>query len=255
MIIRNEADRFLLPCLEHLLAFVDEVRVLDDGSTDGWWEKMMERVGDKASRIAVLDSPASSFYEHEGRARQRLLEWTLEARPSYILAIDADEFIADPVGLLAQVGQGWPSLRVCMQEVWGATRDGLAFRMDGGWGPHDAPIVYACDARNTRTDLLRIPDRKLASGRVPPLVARRSRSSGVGILHFGWACKADREARYQRYVEHDGGNFHQNAHLESIMWDDDDPRLTICRDGWPKALLPWRDELVARCNRNNEAER
>jgi len=61
-------------------------------------------------------------------------------------------------------------------------------------------------------------------------------STGVSFFHFGWACVADRQARYDRYVEHDGGKFHASPHLQSIMWQDDHPKIGFCRSPWPAGL-------------------
>lgn len=249
MIVRNELDRYLLPCLEHLLSYVDEVRIVDDGSTDNWTRVVYDPAfGWPADRIYVHRLPRSEFYEHEGKARQTLLQWTLDSSPTHVLAIDADEFVDDPEALLSAIDEGWPVLRLCMMEVWGCDADGLRFRIDGGWKPHDAPLVYEVGAGARET--WRIPDKQLASGRIPnEVLKQRARSSGVGIYHFGWACQSDRAARHARYVEHDSGQFHAGSHLDSIMWADGDPRLRLCRDPWPKGLEAVRGRIVERSNR------
>ena len=72
--------------------------------------------------------------------------------------------------------------------------------------------------------------------RASGLPRRQILSSGVSFFHFGWACVADRQARYDRYVEHDGGAFHASRHLQSIMWPDDHPRIGFCRSPWPAGL-------------------
>ena len=43
----------------------------------------------------IVTEDGHDFFDHEGRARQRLLEKTMAADPSHILAIDADEFVTD----------------------------------------------------------------------------------------------------------------------------------------------------------------
>lgn len=251
LIVRNEDDRYLGPCLEHLLTYVDEIRVVDDGSDNPHWSKLKWIPNDP--RIKIHRLPESTFYDNEGAARQTLLRWTLEADPTHVLAIDADEFVEDPPALISALKEGHDLLRLCMMEVWGCDEKGLRFRMDGGWAPHEAPLVYRLPS--VRKPEWSIPQRKLASGRIPTEVTQlrgRARSSGVGIFHFGWACEADRVARHSRYAIHDGGNFHASSHLDSILWGNDDPRLKICRDTWPAGLASVREALIRRSNRDSD---
>lgn len=237
VIVHNEADRYLRPFFDHLLTYVDEVRVLDDGSTDdfaeeGWYDD---------DRIVIKRNPSSQFFTHEGSARQDLLEWTMQAKPTVVLAIDADEFVYDGQALRKAAGEPNPSgvWQLVMEEVWKAD-DVLSIRQDGGWKEHPVGIVYwvprdYATNRHTKRNW-RIPDRALACGRVPHMIGQnRVRKEPItSLLHFGWACEADRDARYQRYVQHDGGQFHRNTHLDSIMWPDDQVTLTARK--WPKEL-------------------
>lgn len=241
LIVHNEADRYLRPCLEHLATYCDEIVVLDDGSTDDTTAILRD-----AERVTGFTASRSTFYENEGRARQALIDVTLESNPTHIFAIDADEFVSDPLRLRKVLEAGADVARLCMCEVWGATGDRLSFRVDGGWRAHRAPLVFAANGPLT------IPAKKLASGRVPNEVLHRGRTTldaGVDILHFGWACAADRQARFDRYAEHDDGKFHAGSHLDSILWRDSHPRLRLCHDSWPAGLASVKDRIVERANR------
>jgi glycosyltransferase involved in cell wall biosynthesis len=248
VIIHNEVGRFLRPFFDHLLEFVDEVRVLDDGSTDdfreiGWYDD---------ERIAILRNDHSVFYEHEGKARQALLDWTMQGDPSVVLAIDADEFVDDGQALRKAVGRANPSgvWQLEMEEVWKADDRNLMIRQDGGWKQHPVGIVYWVPENYDRNRNIRrnwvIPDRALACGRVPHLIGanRVIIDSSASLLHFGWACEADRDERYQRYVTHDGGRQHAGPHLLSIM--DDDSKVQLTRRKWPRGLD--KDTLLERIN-------
>ena len=237
LIIHNEADRYLRPCIESLLEFCDEIRAVDDNSTDGSAE-LMEDMG-----VRVMRNERSVFYEHEGRARQTLLEWTMEGEPTIVLSIDADEFVDDGPEfrriLEKPNASGVWSLQ--MQEIWKADEQRLSIRQDGGWKEHPVGVVYWVPPdRATNRQIRRnwvIPDRALACGRVPHIVGvwGRLHKPAIGnLLHFGWTCEADRDARYQRYVVHDGGAHHNNDHLKSIMFDDSKVELTQRK--WPKGL-------------------
>lgn len=251
MVIRNEADRYLEWVIPHLLAFCDEIRILDDGSDDDWsfgWEQN--------DRVVVKTNPVSNFYNHEGMTRQQLLDWTMEGEPTHILAIDADEFIADGP-LLRSMMEAESSRtgiwKLRMTEIWGADDDSLIIRTDGLWPPRPVGIAYAVPrdlAVNRQTKRhYRMHDAALACGRTPLYITMRgNRTVGqpiCDILHFGWACRADRQARYARYQRYDGGRHHKNTHLESIMWPDS--QVKTARIPWPDSLD--RAALLDRVNR------
>lgn len=228
LIVRNELDRYLIECIDLLLGFCDLVAVYDDGSTDGTSEALAGM-----DRVQVTSAFQSSFYRHEGAARQRALSIALEHNPTHILAIDGDELIGDGE-ILREAIENSPHVAVwtlCMQEVWGCDAHELLIRQDGGWKAHPVPILYRVESGAP----YEIPQRAMASGRVP--LFRRGLGqvfSHVSILHMGWARVAEREARHARYVEHDGGRFHAGAHLDSIIWGDD--RVTLNECPWPAGM-------------------
>ena len=229
MIVRNELGRYLEQSVGHLLEYVDELRILDDASTDGTSEWLTE-VHDERMKVKRLDQ--SGFYEHEGRTRQRLLDWTLEADPTYILAIDADEFVADPQMVRAACTGTTPVWTLSMEEVWELDGDCLCIREDGGWRSHPVAILWWPQGGVEWS----IRDTALACGRVPHVVGRQHGAppTGTEVLHFGWANEGERERRHQRYVAHDQGRYHAGHHLDSIMWRDE--RVELRGREWPAAL-------------------
>lgn len=241
MIVKDEMSRYLPLAVEHLATFCDEIRVLDDGSTDGGYEWMLAH-----PKVYVLTNAGPTFFEHEGRARQALLEWTFEAQPNYVLSIDADEFVGEPTiirGVISSLNA--PAVYTLqMEEVWGADAGYLNIRTDHQWKPRPCPILWRGPGRQSASDW-RIPDVQLACGR-EPLRVRRTRAipSGASVFHFGWANRAEREVRAQRYFDHDGGKFHKNAHLQSILWGDE--RVLISGKPWPAGLEPFRAPLLER---------
>lgn len=217
LVIHNELERYLLPCIDSLLGFCDEVSVWDDGSTDA----TEEALGDyyhAEDRVRFHRDTERCFFANEGKTRQAALEWALSSQPTHILAIDADELILEGDKLRQQLGQG-EAWSLCMREVWKARANSLEIRQDGGWCEHPVSVLWRVPrVMNTRW---RIPPVKLACGRIPaPVGTIRARFTDVAIYHFGWACKPERQDRYQRYADHDGGRFHRNSHIESIMWPD-----------------------------------
>ncbi len=204
--------------------------------------------------VKVLRNDRTEFFEHEGRARQKLLEWTMEGNPTHCVVVDCDEIIADGRQLRKSMEgpSKWGVWSLVMEEVWKADERALSIRQDGGWQAHPVPIAFAVPNMNDRRARRHyiIPDRALACGRVPAGIAmqgnRGATPSGTSILHFGWTCEADRDERYQRYVKHDGGNFHANTHLESIMWDGS--RVHLSERKWPESMKDVKAGMLGRIN-------
>lgn len=241
MITRDEMGRYLPTAVEHLLTFCDEIRILDDNSTDGGYEWML-----KHDCVYVLTNAGPAFFEYESKARQALLEWTMEGSPDYVLSIDADEFVGDSSKIEASMAVGRPVYTLDMEEVW-KVDDALHIRIDGQWGPRLCPMLWR--APTALNDVVwKIPDRQLACGR-EPLAVRRAmvRPSGTAVYHFGWTRQSEREARAERYAIHDRGRFHQNRHLQSILWPDEQVRLDP--KPWPNGLESVRERIVASTRR------
>lgn len=246
LIVRDELGRYLEPCIAHLLGFCDEVRILDNGSTDLWEIELQGAFGEDGRRVRVLHDRAAAdhgaaFFNHAA-ARQRLLEFTLEGSPTHILAIDADEFVADGKMLRRACEQSRiGAFGLCMQEVWNADMDGLQLRQDGGWVEHDVFMLWA---PAQVTGKLQIIDKGPATGRTPDMVSRASRGYAcTEVMHFGWTNRAERQERYQRYVIADGGRFHAKSHLDSILLPDEE--IILLRREWPEELLPHREAILS----------
>lgn len=241
LIVKDERARYLEPCIDHLAEFCDLIVVLDDGSTDG----TIDWLAGRHDQIRIHSAGDVSFFGHEGAARQRLLECTLSWEPTHVLAIDADEFVDDGAALRRSLEpRDRQSCGLFMTEVWEADTDGLCIRVDRGWIPHSIPAIWRVPERLDGS--WRIADRALACGRVPAPVDQMSAAPVATVLHFGWANEAERQARYDRYAEHDQGRFHASAHLDSIMWGCD--RVQLRAREWPAALTPWKDAILERAS-------
>lgn len=246
MIVRNEADRYLNFTIPSLLEFVDEIRVVDDASDDGTYE-ILRDLG-----CVVKRNETPMFFVHEGRARNALFDWALEGEPSHLLCIDADEVVEDGQAVRKAVENNTSVSGIWtlgMTEIWRADEQFLYERVDGQWGQRKVPVVFT--APRVRTPRWNIADRALACGREPMAVAKagiRGRVPMVSALfHLGWSCKSDREERFQRYMVHDKGQFHRDAHLQSIMFDDS--RVQTVARPWPESLSSVKSGLLDRINR------
>jgi hypothetical protein len=233
VMVKNERSRYLQACIGSLREFCDLVMVLDDGSTDGSAEWLDDNADDRMA-VAHIDPEDGFFAGHEGRRRQLLLDLTIKAKPTHVLAIDADEFVAKGSSVRAFCQLPLPLGQLVMEEVWTMTPKALGIRQDGGWRPHPVPILFRVDSHDPAH--WTIQDRALACGREPTQIRtmRRPRPTGTEVLHFGWANPDTRAERYERYVEADGGKFHNRRHLDSIMWPDD--KVQISERKWPAGL-------------------
>lgn len=215
MPVYNEMDRGLELAIGSLMKCCDEVRCLDDGSSDDSYKFLKGHPS-----VSVTHNDGPSWRDNEGLFRQSLLDWTMQAEPTHILAIDADEIIPEAEDLRTIIehspGVEVFSLRMC--EVWNTQPSPWTVRWDGGWIPHDVSLIWS---PSSNPNNMAMPDKKLASGRLPAALAFvPAQRTGLDILHLGWARKSDRPRRHKRYVDLDGGEFHASAHLDSIMWED-----------------------------------
>ncbi len=237
MIVKNEIGRYLELALNHLRSYCDEIRVLDDGSTDGSYELCKA-----LPQVEVLRNPGPAFFEHEGLARQNLFDWTRQGLPDYVLAIDADEFVTDPDYLRHAIANAGDVYTLSLVEAWNVSERGIDIRVDGQWGPRRIPILYSTprQARNWK-----MSNKQLACGREPVQViqrARRAAATGSTVMHFGWANEHERVVRAQRYYDHDNGKFHQDRHLQSILWND--RRVRLKRLPWPPSFKALESKLL-----------
>lgn len=249
LIVKNEMQRYLPECIGHLREFCDQIVVLDDGSTDQTGSWLDDNADAPMMVVEHLDPDDGFFAGHEGRKRQQLLDLTLNQFPDWVLNIDADEFVTEPEMIRTYIEGPRPVGTLAMEEVWQAEKKELRVRVDGGWRSHPVPCLWSAKLSGQRGRRLQIANRALACGREPEAVRRlfpRARPTGSSILHFGWANKSGRQARYDRYVTADGGKFHKNAHLDSIMWPDMD--VTLEERRWPGSLLKYRDLIVQQAN-------
>lgn len=250
MIVKDEMGRYLPECVGHLLEFVDQIVIVDDGSTDRTGEWLDDNAGDQIA-VHHLDPEDGFFAGHEGRKRQQLLVHTLNEHPTWVLNIDADEFVTDGAAVRAYAEDSAGRLvgTLEMEEVWQARKSEYWIRMDGGWRPHPVPCLWSASMSGMRGRALQISNKALACGREPEIVRRyfgRSRPTGASILHFGWANQSARRPRYERYVTADGGQFHRNSHLESIMWTDD--KVNLEPRPWPKPLSKFKPLILQQAN-------
>lgn len=241
LITRDELPRYLEIAVGSMLEWADEIRVLDDGSTDGWRDVLT----DKRIKVLNWDREGDDSFTNHAAARSRLREWTLESDATWVAAVDADEVISDGAALRAACQAATTgALTTVMTEVWEASVECLCTREDGGW--HRRPVANLWRPDAVAKQRLTLADKGTATGRVPDQVHRLgSRPSGVSTLHLGWTCESERAERFKRYTK--PGEGHASAHVQSIMWGCD--RVKLERLDWPAGLEAWKPAILERTGR------
>lgn len=223
MVIKDEADKWLVPVLERVLSQVDLLCVTDDCSSDDSAD-IAERMGAKVQRM-----PESTFETHEGRLRQTSWEF-LERQithdePWWVLAIDADEMLYETLMPLRElIDQDYfDVLAIRFFHMWNETQ----FRVDKAWVPNNSSRLFRYFEDGV------FAQRQLACGSEPTYVTEAIRrgkfftNTGLSMKHLSYMTDEGKRSKFDRYTKIDGGAFHANDHILSIM--DESPVLV----DWP----------------------
>lgn len=211
MVGKNESSRFLEDVLNRLSKQVDKIVFTDDCSDDN----TAEIAGKYAE---VFSTKETMFTKHEGHLRATA--WSnLEkiAKPNdWILAIDCDEMLYHEDGVqLSEVlrQSAYDVVNVRFYHMWNENQ----YRVDKLWAPNNSSRIFRFQSGGT------FFDRKLACGSEPTyvvdLLRRRNywTHSGFMMKHLGYIKDEDKVAKHQRYMSLDKGEFHNIAHIESIV--------------------------------------
>jgi glycosyltransferase involved in cell wall biosynthesis len=219
---RNESSRYLHSAISHALEYLDELLVYDDQSDDDSYEVALNA----GATVVRRPDDVPSFLSHEGKFRQAsydMLSDTFQASTAdWVLSIDADE------ALVADHEDTWSVLEfninkanynhssscvVPIPEIFGYDSDGTPMRrVDGEWGKIAGTRLFRWVNKG------RYESRAMASG-AEPVQARlgnKEPSSGLFLLHYGYADERDQRLKYERYTSlADHG--HLNSHVQSIV--------------------------------------
>lgn len=231
LVIKNEADRYLKDCLDHMRPFLDDLFVWDDQSTDN----SVEICKEYTDHVYVRPKDVPSFLEHEGNFRHAAwskLEETLEPyEGDWILSFDADEFLVDqltndPRAALEKAADYARTIRAFgvvlrFPEVFDIQNDLPMIRVDGLWDTIRGPRYFEYRRGGSWSN------KPMGCGSEPTYVAANRLSGtdfGLVMLHYGYANPAEHQAKYERYSTLDQHG-HNNSHVESIIGE--------------KKLVPW----------------
>lgn len=205
----GEADRYLAQVMSRARAWADQIHVVLDHDATFEEKRVVDEYAD------IHERASSTWAEHEGRFRTEAwhrLEDNLHLNhDDFVVCLDADEILHD-YAMIRQVPANFPGKRipVTFYEMWGQDQ----YRIDGLWKPWVGYVMFPFRRHG------HFKDRKLACGREPTYVdllpsAPRPVSA---LLHYGYAREEDRQRKHDRYMELDGGAFHNLNHLRSIVF-------------------------------------
>ena len=217
MIGRNESSRYLLEVLERLSTQVDKIIFTDDCSDDDTAE-----IASQYAEVFQTDRPM--FSEHEGQLRA--LAWGNLSKfaqvGDWVIAIDCDEMLyhieEQPIRDVLNTSP-FDVVNVRFYHMWNDKQ----YRVDKLWTPNNSTRIFRFIENGG------FINRKLACGSEPTYVVDflRARNywvnSGLIMQHLGYVKDEDKKAKFERYSSLDGGEFHQLAHINSIV--DENPVL------------------------------
>lgn len=228
LMVKNEADRYLKRVLDNVSKFADKILVLDDRSTD-----KTEEICRSYPKVTFFTSPFDQSMFGIDESKLRNVQWDLTRRfakeGDWIISQDADEtfsdsFIKELPELIKTDKYDWYSVRLL--DMWNENE----YRVDGYWSPlitrlfryKDMPFGFAG---------------AIHCGCVPHYVAESNNGaarSDLFLNHWGWAKDADKERKYEFYLQRATGINLEHAH--SIFMA---PKLKPFKDEieWPPILV------------------
>jgi len=220
---RNEMGRYLQQVVPIWQEFADDILVVDDRSTDGSREYMIEE------KCRVYDNLSEPMMGAEHDIRQYLWDIATQSKHDILLWLDADMYPAcNPKDAFREDAN---SFAFKYYDLWGEWE----YRDDVWWDAHTRPRVWAI--RNPGPNSHKLPRAAWHSGHIPdsakiqPLQVMDDRYS---LLHLAYATPEGRKRQFAKYAL-----LYQDSALSPAAWGH---ALTIMDKAANTAMLPFAPE-------------
>jgi len=202
MLVKNEENRYLREVLRDLLKYVDEIVVLNDGSTDNTLT-----ICNSFKRVFTQTLGISIWKQNEKLLRETLYEMVIERNVDWVLAIDSDEIFED-------------RFKQEIREMMKQSLDWYSFNWYNFWTPDSYHRISPSSMKSLRR-LFRYLPNELPNfisayhhcGSVPNWVYWNSngKETDIRVKHLGFIRKEDRLARIK--INEDTSNWY------SFKWE------------------------------------
>ena len=239
MPVRNE-EWILEKTLTDLSTYVDEIVVVDDGSTDNTPEIL--RSFNKVTAIHTNPSGTLPFNNgQESSNRNKVLDMARERGAEWILQIDADEIFEDRIkDELPKLLEQGCSVKFQICHLWGGLDN---FRVDDEWGQFYRFRLFQLHGSYARR--MRFSEKHIIA--TPRAYDRKNiHVSGVKLIHYGWIDSSIRDRSLRRYFEVYKLKYPQKevGYDEFINSEEMLTDLKIVRqDSEDMELLPWEEMM------------
>lgn len=226
MLVKNEADRWLIEACEQLVTICGRVIILDDCSTDNTIEIC------KKYNFDILKSNKSFWEIDELKQRKILFNaiWHTAKVDDILLILDADEILINPDRtreILETANKRLTVIGFTLYDMWDKTH----YRNDQYWNAHKSLWPMAIRKIQGVTNF-QWHEQGLHCGRFPYNLTSNPHSYvthiELGIKHMGWSTQEDRQKKYDRYMRIDPeGKYGILEQYLSIL--DDSPNLEVLK--------------------------
>lgn len=184
----KDAKDTIRECLSKLSELVDEIVIVDNGSTDGTL-----KIYQQFPKIVKI---AKTKGFHEGRDKQLLIKYAKERNPDWILWIDQDEIFEEIASRkILEKYMNNPKINLVQFRLFHFWISKTHYRVDGIWKTYTAfPQRFMW--RNTKSAYFR--DWKFHSGGIMN-VPKKHIISHLGLKHFGYRSKKQVKEKYDFY--------------------------------------------------------
>lgn len=194
----KNGERFAEECLRELSDYVDEIVVLDDGSTDRTLD-----ICRGFKKVRQIVSHAKTWF-HEGIDRNTVLALVKNTSPEWILFPDIDEVIEDRIKNEIEGMMGRSDVSLYAFPFFHFWRSRTHYRVDGKWGKETREFPIPRLVRN-QPGLFYPVDQALGSAQVRGVVGAALKSD-IRVQHYGHLYKDVSDGKLDLYSKLDPNN-------------------------------------------------